>query len=93
MQLNFKFTEEIITDNEEIFIGCLLGVIESVDELCAIQITRLKDSYTFRIAPSIPKYNNIILQEVLKFNNIFGIRLNISKSIKTSGSINFEISL
>lgn len=80
-------------DNDEIFLAHLEGVISSVDELCSLEITKSLESYRFRIACSLPKYNNMVIEEVLKFCNMFKIRLDMSKSIKTSSVITFEIDL
>lgn len=71
----------------------LEGVICSVDELCSLEISKNNDGYQFRIAASLPKYNNMLLEEILKLNNLLGIRLDLSKSIKTSTSLNFSVSL
>ena len=80
-------------DNDEIFLAHLEGVISSVDELCSLEITKSLESYRFRIACSLPKYNNMVIEEILKFCNLFHIRLDMSKSIKTSSVISFEINL
>jgi hypothetical protein len=80
-------------DNDEIFLAHLEGVISSVDELCSLEITKSLESYRFRIACSLPKYNNMLIEEILKFCNLFQIRLDMSKSIKTSSVISFEINL
>jgi hypothetical protein len=71
----------------------LEGVISSVDELCSLEITKNTDSYRFRIAASLPKYNNMLIEEILKFCNMFKIRVEMSKSITTSSVITFEIDL
>ena len=93
MQINRKFFPEIINDNEETYFSHLEGIISSIDELSTMEITKNPSSYLFRIAPSLPKYNEMLLQEILKFHNLFQIRLNMSKSIKTSATIVFEINL
>jgi hypothetical protein len=80
-------------DNDEIFLAHLEGVISSVDELCSLEITKNTDSYRFRIAASLPKYNNMVIEEILKFCNMFKIRVEMSKSITTSSVITFEITL
>jgi hypothetical protein len=33
----------------------------------------------------------MLLEEILKFHNIFKIKLNLSKSIKSSGTITFQV--
>lgn len=93
MQINRRFFPEIMSDNEQVYFAHLEGVISSVDELSSLEITRNPHSYSFRLAPSMPKYAEMLLQEILKFHNLFQIKLNMSKSIKTSGSIVFEINL
>ena len=93
MQVNRKFFPQRMQDNDEIFIASLLGVIESVDELCSVEITKKPSAYHFRIAASVPKYNNMLIEEILKFCNMFQLRIDMSKSIKTSSIITFEINL
>lgn len=83
----------ILPDNDEIYIAHIIGVIESVDELSHLQITKLAKGYNFRISPSVPKYNNMIIEEIINFNNMFGIKVDFSKSIKTSGTLSFNINL
>jgi hypothetical protein len=91
MQINRRNFPKIIPDNDAVFIAHLEGVISSVDELCSLEITKSLTCYKFRIAASLPKYNNMLIEEILKFCNLFNIRLNMSKSIKTSSVISFEI--
>jgi len=93
MQVNRRFFPAIILDNEENYFAHLEGVISSVDELASLEITKAPNAYHFRLAPSLPKYSEMLLQEILKLHNVFQIRLNLSKSIKTSGVIAFEIEL
>lgn len=91
MQINKKHFPDILPDNEEVFLSHLIGILESIDELACLQITKSPKSYHFRIAPSVPMYNDPLLKEILKFHNIYGIQLNISKSIKSTGTLAFEI--
>jgi hypothetical protein len=93
MKINRKFFPEVMNDNEEAYFSHLEGIVSSIDELSSMEITRNPASYMFRIATSLPKYNDMLLQEILKFHNLFQIRLNLSKSIKTSATISFEINL
>jgi len=93
MQINKRFFPEVIPDNESAYFSHLQGVIDSIDELSSLEITKTPDSYHFRLAPSLPKYNEMLLEEILKLHNIFKIHLNLSKSIKTSGTIVFEITI
>ena len=93
MEINRKHFPKVMQDNDEIFLAHLEGVISSVDELCSLEITKSLESYRFRIACSLPKYNNILIEEILKFCNMFKIRLDMSKSITTTSVITFEINL
>ena len=83
----------IIPDNEEQYLAQLIGVIESVDELSSLQIDKNASFLAFRLSPSLPKYNTLLLEEILKFNNLLNIRLDLGKSIKSSNTISFRINL
>jgi hypothetical protein len=93
MQISKKFFPEVMQDNEIAYFAHLEGVISSVDELSILEITKNPTSYHFRLAASVPKYNEMLLEEILKLHNIFQIKLDLSKSIKASATIVFEISL
>lgn len=93
MEINRKHFPKLMQDNDEIFLAHFEGIVNSVDELCSLEITKNTDSYRFRIACSLPKYNNMLIEEILKFCNMFNIRVDMSKSIKTSSVITFEINL
>lgn len=93
MKINRKHFPKVMQDNDEVFLAHLEGVISSVDELCSLEITKNINSYRFRIAASLPKYNNMLIEEILKFCNMFKIRIDMSKSIKTTSVITFEINL
>ena len=93
MQIHKKFFPNVLPENEIAYFAHLQGLIDSVDELSAMEITKKPHAYHFRLAPSLPKYNEMLIEELLKFHNMFHIKLNMSKSIKTSGSIVFEINL
>ena len=93
MQINKKFFPQVMQDNEIAYFAHLEGIISSVDELSTLEITKNPNSYHFRLAASVPMYNEMLLEELLKFHNLFKIRLNLSKSIKSSATIVFEINL
>jgi hypothetical protein len=93
MQVNKKFFPQVMQDNELAYFAHLEGIISSVDELSTLEITKTPHSYHFRLAPSLPMYNEMLLEEILKFHNMFKIRLDLSKSIKSSATITFEINL
>jgi hypothetical protein len=93
MTINKRFFPEVLPDNEMAYFAHLEGVINSVDELSTLEITKTPTSYHFRLAPSLPKYSGMLLEELLKLHNVFNLKLNLSKSIKTSANIAFEINL
>jgi hypothetical protein len=93
MQIHRKHFPEVIPDNDMVYLAHLQGVIDSIDELSSMEITKTPTAYHFRIATSLPKYNDMLLEELLKFHNMFHIKLNMSKSIRTSATIVFEINL
>jgi len=93
MQINKKFFPEVMQDNELAYFAHLEGIISSVDELSTLEVTRNPNSYHFRLAPSVPRYNEMLLEELLKFHNLLQIHLDLSKSIKSSATIVFDITL
>ena len=93
MQVNKKFFPQVMQDNETAYFAHLEGIIASVDELSTLEITKNPHSYHFRLAASVPMYNEMLLEELLKFHNLFHIKLDLSKSIKSSATIVFEINL
>ena len=93
MKIQTKFFPKVLQDNEMAYLAHLEGIIDSVDELSTLEITRNPKSYHFRLAPSLPKYNDMLLEEILKLHNMLNIQLNLSKSIKSSATIVFEINL
>ena len=93
MEIQRKFFPTILAENDKVFFAHLEGVIGSVDELCSLLVTKTKVAYAFRIAPSHPKYNNLLIEEILKFHNMFKIKVDMSKSIKTSGTIVYKVPL
>lgn len=88
-----RFFPEILPDNEQAYFAHLEGILSSIDEYATLEITKSPSSYSFRLVPSVPKYNNLLLEELFKFHNMFKIKMNMSKSIKSSATINFKINL
>jgi hypothetical protein len=92
MDVNKKFFPSIMPENEAVYFASLYGVIESVDELSSLEITKTPKAYLFRLIPSLPKYTNLIIEELIKFHNLIGIRLDMGKSIKSTAVITYSIS-
>jgi hypothetical protein len=84
---------KLLTDNDEVYFGYITAIVESVDEYASIQITNALNNINFRIVASHPKYNMILLEEILKLSNLYKLRLDLSKSIKTTGTLSFNINL
>lgn len=80
-------------DNDEIYLAHLEGLIDSIDELSSMEIVKTLDSYKFRLSPSLPKYIPMLMEEILNFHNLYRIKLDFGKSIKTSSIITFKITL
>lgn len=93
MEVNRRYFPRILLDNEAAYFNHVTGVVEAVDELSCMEITRTTHGYSFRISPSIPKYSQAILYEILKLNTIYGINLDLSKSMRTTSTIAFSIEL
>jgi hypothetical protein len=93
MLVEKKFFPGVMKHNDEIYFAHLEGVLESVDEFAAMQITKHSTKYSFRIAPSLPEYIDQIIEELVKLHNKFGMRMNMGKSIKTNAVIDFDISM
>ena len=91
MEVCRKHFPELIPDNDDVFIRHLQGILESIDEFSAMEVTKVPDGIFFRVVSSIPKYTIPLLEEVLKFCNNYKLRLELSKSIKSSGSLTFLI--
>ena len=93
MQIQRKNFPEINSDNEETYLAHLEGVICSVDELSTLQITKTLTGLNFRLAPSLPKYLDLLIQEILKLHNKYGIHLEMSKSIKSTAVLGFSVKM
>lgn len=82
----------IIPDNEMSYFSFLMGYIESIDVECTVQVTRkLDQGINVRIAPSHPMLLETLIQKVKDFHNLYGIKVDFSKSMKTGININYTI--
>ena len=93
MEVEKKNFPPVMRDNDNLYFLHVEGVLESVDEYACMQIVYKGDKCSFRIAPSLPMYINSIIEELIKFHNRLGMRMDMSKSIKTNATIAFDISL
>lgn len=87
--LNFP---SVILDNDIAYMKLFSGYIESLDKDSVIQFTKkLDQGINVRISPSHPRFLEKIIEEVKKFHNLYYIRVEFSKSMKTGSNINFNI--
>jgi len=93
IKIEKKFFPSVLSENDLTYFAHLEGLINSVDEFSNMLITKKPEGYDFRIASSHPKYNELIINELIALHNIFNIRVVFSKSIKTTGTISFKINL
>lgn len=91
MEVLIKDFPDTLSDNEDYYFRTFVSAMEAVDEFCNIQIEKSKTGYNFRISPSVPKYTEPLIKEITKFHNTLNIRVDFSKSIKTTGTIFFKI--
>ncbi len=84
---------EILPENDKSYFAMLEGVVNSVDELSTMEIVKGPDSYTFRIAITSPSYLTPLIHLLNEMHNVFSIRVNFSKSIKSSASLSYKIPL
>lgn len=91
MEIVRKYFPKIISDNEENYFLHISALIESVDELSSVEFKKGIESYSVRIAPSLPKYSQMLLEELLKFHNLLKIRVELSKSIRNTSTIEYSI--
>ena len=61
MQVEKRFFPKIMADNDAIYFSHLEGIIDSVDELSTMEVVKHPDHYSFRIAPSLPRYTNMLI--------------------------------
>lgn len=83
----------IIPDNEEAYFSLMEAAISSVDDLATLSIRKEVADWKFRVTPSNPRYIEMLIHEITELNNIFKLRVIFSKSIKSSLTIQFNISL
>ena len=91
MQIIYRFFPEILTDNDENYFSLLRASVESVDEYASLEVSRMPESYNFRLIPSMPKYTNTLIQELTKLHNLLHLKMDISKSIKSTSVVIYKI--
>ena len=90
MKIVKKNFPKVGRDNDINYFNMFEGVISSVDEHANVLIENSIVTYKIKISPSNPKYIDNLINAITTFNNLFGITLNFSKSIKSTGTIAFS---
>ena len=89
VKVNFP---SIIPDNDAVYFTWLSGYMESIDMKCTIQFTKkLDQGINVRISPSHPRFLEVMIQKVKDFHNLYGLRVEFSKSMKSGSNINYNI--
>jgi hypothetical protein len=91
MNIIYKGFTRPLLDNDSLYFQILNGILESVDELASLEVCKMPTTYNFRLIPSMPKYTNTLIQELTKLHNLFHLKLDLSKSIKSSSVIIYKI--
>ena len=91
VQINKVNFPPIISDNETTYFKYIEGIISSIDLYASIQVTKRELGISMRISPSTPESFIPMLDAIKSFHSSFGIRVDFSKSMKTSTNISFNI--
>jgi len=81
----------ILDDNSQTYFNHLEGIVNSIDYNATMEITKRISGITVRIAPSEPKFLLSLLKDVEHLHNNLGLRMQYSKSMKSSGNINYNL--
>lgn len=91
MRLQLIGFPPILKDNDLSYLEYLDGVIASIDEYANCEATNRVTGISFRIAPSTPIYTQKILKAIKDFHYLLSLRVEFSKSIRTSSTIEYQI--
>lgn len=86
-----KIGFDIISDNDEQYFSLLRAIIESIDCYSHLEITKNPKAISFRLSPSSTAYTDLLIRDINSLNNMLNIKVNFSKSIKSSSVIVFSI--
>lgn len=92
MRVIFKDVS-LIPDNDNNYFHLLESVINTKDELSTLEIRRNLNSYNFRIAVSAKEYLIGLIEELNNLHNLIGIKVDFSKSMKSTSSVSYKINL
>lgn len=83
----------MVNDNDANYFKFLEATINSVDELSTLEVRKGPELYHFRIATSSPSYISPLIAQLNELHNLFTIKVDFSKSIKSAASISYKIPL
>ena len=83
----------IVKDNDLTYFSILEAVVNSIDELSTLEIRKNTSNYSFRLSLSEPIYISPLIKELNSLHNMMKIRVDFSKSIKSSYILHFKINL
>lgn len=84
---------DILLENEITYFSHFEGIVDSVDELANVEVTKTPAFYIFRISPSTPEYSQPLLKSLIEFHSLLHLTLQLSKSIKNNSTIFFKINI
>jgi len=89
--VNIHFIDlPIIKDNDRAYLYLLESVINSVDELSTLEVRKNPNNFSFRIALS-GNFVDPLIKELNSLHNLIKVKVDFSKSIKTSSTLYFKI--
>jgi hypothetical protein len=80
-------------DNDIKYYDYLGGYIDSIDPISNLLVNKTDTKVSFRLTPSHPRLLLPLLTAIKELHTKFGIQVEFSKSIKSSNSISFTITL
>lgn len=83
----------ILQDNDVFYLLHLQGIINSTDEYASVEATNKLSGVSVRVAPSTPEYSQHVLKALKDFHYSLSLRVEFSKSIRTTTTIEYQILL
>ena len=93
MTIEYRDLPQVLSENDRAFFGILEATINSVDELSTLEVRKGFELYHFRITTSSPSYISPLIAQLNELHNLFTIKVDFSKSIKSASSISYKIPL
>lgn len=91
MTLQKRHFPAILDDNTETYFRHLEGIINSIDYNATVEVTRKLSGVNIRVAPSEMKFLPLLIKDIERVHNNLGLRMEYSKSMKSSGTINYNL--